>query len=634
MLSSGGDRVRILLVEDDDSMREALQACLVQQHYTIDAVADGDVAGEYLSLYEYDLVVLDVQLPGSLDGISFCRQLRAEGYVLPVLLMSARDTSIDKIKGLDAGADDFVSKPFDIDVLEARIRALLRRGKTETTPILQWGELSLNPSQAEVTYGDRPIALTPKEYALLELFLRNSKQVLGYDKIMDSLWPAGEYPGKDTVRTHVKELRNKLQAAGAPADAIATVRGQGYRMKSQAVDVNEESAAIAISAAPTPTLASPVATRADRDWEADLAAEMAEVWEQNKERLLARWEAIAEAVQRLQQNAIDRELRERAIREAHTLAGTLGSFGFAEGARLAFELEALFVKIEFGNSETLDATRASLGETLAIALREEMEGSPSVRAERWVSGTAPLVVAIGIGADLARALLARAETAGWRLEVVSSELGGAIARELPTGVVVDMDWLRTAADEDREAIAALTRQTLPVPVVALGDRDRLDDRLEATRVGASTFLKTPVDAETAFAAVRQDIERRYAGSKVMVVDDDSQLLQGVATLLKPWGFKLSLVDDPLQFWPVLEAVRPDLVVLDVAMPQVNGIELCQILRSDPDWKQVPVVFLTAREESEIREQAFVAGADDYVRKPFVAAELANRILNRLSRRQS
>lgn len=609
-------------------MREALQACLVRQHYTIDAVASADTAWEYLSLYEYDLVVLDVQLPGSLDGIGLCQQLRAEGYVLPVLLMSARDTSIDRIKGLDAGADDFVTKPFDIDELEARLRALLRRGKTETTPILQWGALSLNPSQADVTYGDRPIALTPKEYALLELFLRNSKQVLGYDKIMDSLWPAGEYPGKDTVRTHVKELRNKLQAAGVPPDAIATVRGQGYRMKSPAAEVNAESrAAIAMPEAPASMPASPVASESARAWDVDLAAGMVEVWEQYNDRLIARVDAIAEAVQQVEKNALDGDMRERASREAHTLAGTLGSFGFAEGARLAFELESLF-----GTAETVDATRAALGKTLVKALRAEMAGSPAVRAESLASGRALSVLAIGIERELARAWAARAAEVGWSVELVSSELERAIARELPAGIVVDMAWLRTAAVADREAIAALTRHTPPVAAIALGDRDRLDDRLEAARIGASTFLKTPVDAKAAFEVLRRDIERRYAGSKVMVVDDDTQLLQGVATLLKPWGFKLSLVDDPLQFWPVLEAVRPDLVVLDVAMPQVNGIELCQILRSDPDWKQVPVVLLTARDEGEIREQAFVAGADDYVRKPFVAAELANRILNRLSRR--
>ncbi|WP_017327728.1 response regulator [Synechococcus sp. PCC 7336] len=609
--------MRILLVEDDELLRKALSECLAGEHYAIDAVADAKTAWEYLSVFSYDLVVLDVLLPGQ-DGIRFCQELRSRGYSLPVLLLSARDTSINKIEGLDAGADDFVTKPFDIDELAARIRALLRRGRPESSPILQWGQLSLDPSQAVVTYGGQPITLTPKEYALLELFLRNRQRVLSFNKIMDSLWPAGEYPGKDTVRSHIKDLRQRLQAVGAPYDTIATVRGRGYRLKLPAPTVNPQADALGT---PKPQTAR----------KAEYLAARAEVWEQYQSRFAERLNVLSEACSRLKRHGLDREFQQRAAREAHTLAGTLGTFGLAEGSRLARELESILLGID-----SPDTVQVTLLDALATALRYEIEVSPSERAAWLERGQSPLVLIAGCNAGMAQQLAEQAAAVGLRTAIASTsaEIRQAIAQEIPSAAFIDLSLLRDAEAEAADSIAALAQQTPPVPVIAIGESDRLSDRIEATRLGASTFLKTPVTPEQAFEVLTQALSRSHAGAKVMVVDDDPQLLQRLTTLLEPWGFKLSLLDDPRQFWQVLEAVKPDLVVLDVAMPHVSGIELCQVLRGDPDWNRLPVLFLTARSDAEIRRKVFAVGADDHVNKPVVAAELANRILNRLSRGQN
>ena len=607
--------MRILLIEDDEMMREALTDCLAKGNYAIDAVADGHTAWEYLALYNYDLVVSDVMLPGE-DGISFCQELRSQGYGLPVLLLSSRNTSINKIKGLDAGADDFVVKPFDIEELEARIRALLRRGKIESSPVLQEGLLSLDPNLAEATYDGSSLALTPKEYSLLELFLRNHQRVVSYDKIMDSLWSAAESPGKDTVRSHIKELRQKLQFAGAPADAIATVRGQGYRLEllpdevcpSQYGKTTEEQT-----------------SSESQSLQAEFIAAQAKVWEQHKDKFAERLQVLEAASTPLQENSLDRELQQRAEREAHTLAGTLGTFGLAEGSRLARELESLLQQDDL-------AANAPIYKALSTALRQEMEGTP---VEWQQLGPVPSVLVASHDAVLMRSLADKAAETGFRIVTATTlaEASQAISQDPPSVAVLDLRFLLAAEVDDSRGIAPLLDRASTIPIVAYGG-NTLDERMEATRLGATLFLKSPATAEQAIETVQAALRQCHSGAKVMIVDDDAELLQGLSTLLEPWGFKLTLVNDPLMFWDVLEAVQPDLLVLDVMMPHVGGIELCQVLRSDPDWNRLPVLFLTARADADIRKQVFAVGADDYVSKPVVAEELANRILNRLSRKQN
>lgn len=224
------DVVKILLVEDDERISEALAEALTEQYYTVDTAADGQAGWDMVEAYSYDLLLLDIMLP-KLDGISLCQRLRRHKYNLPILLLTARDTSTDKIVGLDAGADDYVVKPFDLQELLARIRALLRRGSSTLPPILEWGKLCLNPNNCEVTYGGKILNLTPKEYALLELFLRNSQRIFSRSVILEQLWSSEELPSEDTVKAHIRGIRQKLLAAGAAADLIETVYGIGYRLK-------------------------------------------------------------------------------------------------------------------------------------------------------------------------------------------------------------------------------------------------------------------------------------------------------------------------------------------------------------------------------------------------------------------
>ena len=222
--------MRILVVEDDVQIADMLTEALTNRHYTVDVAQDGEMAWNWIETLEYDLVLLDITLP-KMNGLLFCQKLRDRNFSLPVLMLTARDTIADKIIGLDAGADAYMVKPFDLEELMAQIRALLRRKGSTTRSKLSWGSLSLDPDTYEVTYEERLLHLTPKEYALLELLASNGRRVLSRPGIIERLWSMDESPTEEAVKTHIRTLRQKLRAAGAPDDFIETVHGLGYRLK-------------------------------------------------------------------------------------------------------------------------------------------------------------------------------------------------------------------------------------------------------------------------------------------------------------------------------------------------------------------------------------------------------------------
>ena len=221
--------MKILLVEDDDRIAQALAEALHDRKYIVEIASDGQEGLDLAEAFKYDLIILDLMLP-KLDGITVCRRLRQAKNSTLILMLTAKDTSSDKVLGLDVGADDYVVKPFDLSELLARIRALLRRETVTNSPILEWERLQLDPSSCEVYYADKLLHLTPKEYALLELFLRSGTRVLSRGAIVDRLWAFEDIPGEETVKVHLRSVRQKLKAAGAAPNLIETIYGLGYRL--------------------------------------------------------------------------------------------------------------------------------------------------------------------------------------------------------------------------------------------------------------------------------------------------------------------------------------------------------------------------------------------------------------------
>jgi two-component system response regulator MprA len=222
----------ILVVDDDQAVRESLRRALSLQGYGVELAADGVEAIDRL---EHDgtgieLLIVDVLMPG-MDGLEVTRRLRAEGSALPILMLTARDQVSDRVAGLEAGADDYLVKPFALEELVARVRALLRRlGADEAASVLNFADLTLDTGTREVTRGDQALTLTRTEFALLELFLRNPRQVLTRSVIFDRVWGYDFGYGSNSLDVYISYLRKKTEAGGSPR-LIHTIRGVGYALR-------------------------------------------------------------------------------------------------------------------------------------------------------------------------------------------------------------------------------------------------------------------------------------------------------------------------------------------------------------------------------------------------------------------
>jgi len=224
--------MKLLVVEDDPLIRASLRDMVEAWGYACDDTGDGQAAWDMVRACPYDLLLLDLNLPG-LDGLSLCRRIRERRGPQPLILMlTARDTASDRVTGLDQGADDYLVKPFDPDVLRAQVRALLRRAGRPLASVLSWGELSLARDGHGARYGSAELPLTAIEHRLLEALLRAAGTTCSKEQLLQAVWNWEDAPGSESLRTHVKNLRAKLAAAGAPPDLVETVYGVGFRLGS------------------------------------------------------------------------------------------------------------------------------------------------------------------------------------------------------------------------------------------------------------------------------------------------------------------------------------------------------------------------------------------------------------------
>ncbi|MBS0365878.1 MAG: response regulator transcription factor [Proteobacteria bacterium] len=217
--------MRLLLLEDDAMIGEALRAGLKREGFTVDWVRDAAAAASVLHAQSFELLLLDLGLPGR-DGLALLAELRAAGLTMPVLIITARDAVSDRVQGLDAGADDYLVKPFDLQELAARVRALLRRKSGRVAPLMEYLDLVLDPAAHRVTRGTEEIALSPREFALLQLLLERPGTILSRAQLEERLYGWGEEVESNAIEVHIHGLRRKLGA-----DFILNVRGVGYRVR-------------------------------------------------------------------------------------------------------------------------------------------------------------------------------------------------------------------------------------------------------------------------------------------------------------------------------------------------------------------------------------------------------------------
>lgn len=219
--------MRVLLVEDDELLGDGVRAGLEQFEYTVDWVKDGQSALHAILTESFDTVVLDLGLPKR-TGLEVLRSMRAKNIATPVVILTARDSIEDRVKGLDAGADDYLAKPFDLEELCARIRALQRRSTSRAEPILSYGEITLDPAAHVVTFKNEVLAISRREFALLQKLLENAGKVLSREQLTQTLYGWGDDVDSNALEVHIHNLRKKFGA-----DLIRTIRGIGYMVEKE-----------------------------------------------------------------------------------------------------------------------------------------------------------------------------------------------------------------------------------------------------------------------------------------------------------------------------------------------------------------------------------------------------------------
>ncbi|MEL7357617.1 MAG: response regulator [Cyanobacteria bacterium J06560_6] len=719
--------MRILLVDDDENLMESLAERLIRQRYAVDIAVDGSSAATYVDLFEYDLIVLDLMLPDG-DGIAFCRAFRKQGYANPLMILTAKESTQQKVKALDAGADDYVVKPFDFDELCARIRALLRREHQGLPPVLSWGALSLDPSACETTYQGQLVRLTPKEFSLMELFLRHPHRVYSLGAIIDDLWSFDDPPGEDAVRTHIKGLRRKLQKVGAPKDLIKTVYGLGYRLNENAGWISETGSdkgsaqpvlqpspssiqetanqspevrslgagpsrqktvnqsvylQVQPSAAARMTDSVATGTRARHNAsEADVSQNSRPVINQpvvkpsaaNAEETLlagklsdayhrylivagdqiATLETVAAAVKN---RSLDAALYAAGCACAHKLVGSLDSFGIARASQVARKIEThlqdTYRQAMAGDRQAMEMPLVADGCQLSgwiAQLRDRIDQATATNLAKAIRAGLPTVLVVSQDALLTQQLFLSARQADLQVQVVASyqQANDWLAKASFNLVVCDAVGLLGEA-----AVSFLTtlRQAYALPVVVLGEQLPLNQRLELAQQGVTIVSDRTQPPAQIINILVGTLQAKAKHIKIAIADDDPEMLSLFQSSLKPWGFQVTSFTSATELWHWLnnesgdrakidraktdrsdtESPGVDGLVLDIEMPQLNGIELCQILRADVRFQSMPILFLTGHTESALRIQAYQAGADDVIHKAVAPAELATRLHNQLSR---
>jgi diguanylate cyclase (GGDEF)-like protein len=619
--------MRILLVEDDELIADTLAKTLADHHYVVDIAVDGKTGWELVEACSYDLILLDVILP-KLDGLTFCRRLRAQGHATLVLLLTAADDSTSKVMGLDAGADDYLVKPFNLPELLARIRALLRRRSPHLLPPLTWGHLQLNPNSGEVTWQGDGLKLTPKEYSLLEIFLRNPQRVYSASALIEQLWAFDdEAPTEDTIRSHIKGLRHKLKAIGMADDPLETVYGMGYRLrKAMPPELQPAPAASQKSPKKKSKKASGAAAEA-----AAIAPGMDIIWQQMVSKLAERVAVLDQALTVLLQGKQSKKLGTVAAQEAHKLVGSLGMFGSDEGSRLARRIERLWKSAKPLTPKQI----AELAE-LVPALKQALQKMSNAFTVPPVEASSEPTQLLLVTADQTFAATLAAQAPAWQLHAQST----ADLAQVQAFITATPDDLVGVFDLSTivlaEAIACLTELRAlhcPVPILVLTNQILdLPDRINLIRLGVQIFLPQPIAPSQLLDLVTQARQTSQpANARVLVVDDDEMVLGVIQQWLQPWGLQVFTLNDSRQFLDTLRVVAPDLLILDIEMPHVDGLELCQVIRRDPSWSSLPILIITAHQDADTKWQVFTVGADDYLHKPIVEPELIARVLNRLER---
>jgi diguanylate cyclase (GGDEF)-like protein len=359
----------------------------------------------------------------------------------------------------------------------------------------------------------------------------------------------------------------------------------------------------------------------------DTDARIRAIFERHRETILAQVDDIEQAAAAAVCGALDEDSRANAERQAHKIAGSAGTFGFPKASELSRQLENEFRDFDAES----DAPRRIAG--LALSLRESLDAAPQVEESPPTDTVIrPVVLLVDSDGAFCAEMAEQASASGMTVLVARTPL--AARRHLQVGLdaaLIGIDDERNA-DASMALIEELSNEAQPVPCLVLTSRGSFTDRVEVVRRGARGFLQKPMPTSQALAAARELLDRsRVDSMTVLALDDDPLMLHVIQLVLAARNINVVPVSDSALFWDELERVQPDLLLLDVNLPDIDGIELCQVVRSDARWTDMPILFLTADSRLATMGRIFASGADDFVRKPLVGPELLMRTVSRLER---
>ncbi|KAB8321311.1 response regulator [Tolypothrix campylonemoides VB511288] len=373
-----------------------------------------------------------------------------------------------------------------------------------------------------------------------------------------------------------------------------------------------------------------------RKAEAEVIVLIKKMWEEFKgSRLQEQLQLFEQVLAHLSTGNPDSCLLKQAETEAHRLAGTLGCYGFHEGSKLARQIEVLLQSLT--TWQPYPVWQLERLENLITSLQKVLQQQPSQTATLATSNLSlPRLLIIDDDTMLTQRI--KLDAAAWGLQVeVATDLTTAksvLASYCPNVILLDLTF-SNSQENGLKFLSEITQNHPKIPVIIFTASNQFRCRVEAARLGAHTFFHKTTPVEQVLSVVRKSLNQSVATdeAKIMVVDDDAVVLNHVKSLLLPLGFQVTTLQQPQNFWKELETFSPELLILDIEMPNFNGIELCQVVRTDSRWNQLPVLFLSVHSDAKIVRQVYAVGADDYLRKPIVEQELITRVLNRLERTQ-
>jgi diguanylate cyclase (GGDEF)-like protein len=486
------------------------------------------------------------------------------------------------------------------------------------------------------------VPLTPKEYSLLELFLRYPQRVFSRSTILDHLWTIDDSPTEGAVTNLVKDLRNRLKRSGVVENVIQTVYGLGYRLRdippgegstkarSRSVAMGPESDAIAANGNANGSVG--LLAETAREAHPSAARSLEAIAARFQTSIQRRLEVVEAAVRSLQAGNLPAEQKTLAQEEAHRLAGGLGTFGYDEGSSLARQIEGLLGNRPLAVNEVDQLSRCLLSLKQTLALPPKMLERPEPRAE----ATQPpryRGVALALEPDLISPLRANGSQRNWQLDSAPSL--PALLQSLAQGgfdaAVLTLDQGASLV-EKLAPLREIKHRYPQLPVLVLTGHDSLEERVQVARLQGDRYLVAPTTPEQILDSLDQLLpEAQTPDSRVMVVDTDPVTRSAITELLTPWGLQVDELGDPSQFWEVLRQTQPDLLLLALEMPTFSGIDLCQVVRQDSRFGNLPILMVAAHPDTVTVRQVFEVGGDDLIGKPIVGPELVTRVLSRIER---